>query len=116
MTYEAKADYFFEQVETRHNRMGFVCQSHLKKQFEISVNGTPVAYQFLGKEISEDMMAVWCYLYIPEVRTLKELSVSNKILMEVYDDQKNIVSVVGPGERKGLLLFQRGKYTDSVSF
>ena len=38
MTYEEKADYFLEQVEKRHNRMGFVCQSHLKEQFNITTS------------------------------------------------------------------------------
>jgi len=33
MTFNKKATYFTEQVETRHNRMGFVCQNHLKEQF-----------------------------------------------------------------------------------
>ena len=38
MTYEEKADYFIEQVEARHNRMGFICQNHLKKQFDITTS------------------------------------------------------------------------------
>jgi hypothetical protein len=35
MTLEAKAAYFTEQVEARHNRMGFIAQSELTKQFQI---------------------------------------------------------------------------------
>ncbi|GAB2799557.1 hypothetical protein GCM10027275_51790 [Rhabdobacter roseus] len=35
MTLEAKADYFTNQVETRHNRMGFIAQNELTKQFQI---------------------------------------------------------------------------------
>ncbi|MCG8311551.1 MAG: hypothetical protein MI975_29460 [Cytophagales bacterium] len=38
MTYEEKADYFTDQVEARHNRMGFVCQSYLKEQFNIGTS------------------------------------------------------------------------------
>ncbi len=36
MTYEEKADYFINQVEERHNRIGFICQSDLTKQFDIT--------------------------------------------------------------------------------
>lgn len=36
MTYEEKAAYFTKQVEERHNRMGFICQSHLSEQFNIN--------------------------------------------------------------------------------
>lgn len=35
ITLEQKADYFTQQVEQRHNRMGFIAQSHLKKQFDV---------------------------------------------------------------------------------
>jgi hypothetical protein len=38
MTYEKKAIYFTDQVEKRHNRMGFVCQSHLTKQFDVNTS------------------------------------------------------------------------------
>ena len=54
-----------------------------------------------------------------EVTGLSEpqaLEVTNKLLLEVYDDQKNIVSVFGPGDKKGLLLFQRGKTTERIEF
>jgi len=36
MTYDEKADYFTQQVEERHARMGFICQSQLTKQFDIT--------------------------------------------------------------------------------
>mgnify|MGYP000442275919 CR=1 FL=1 len=36
MTYDEKADYFIQQVEERHNRIGFVCQSDLPVQYDIN--------------------------------------------------------------------------------
>ncbi len=38
LTYEEKAAHFIRQVEERHNRMGFVCQSHLTDQFDIATS------------------------------------------------------------------------------
>lgn len=35
ITLAQKADYFTRQVEERHNRMGFITHSHLKKEFDI---------------------------------------------------------------------------------
>lgn len=35
MSYEEKAAYFTQLTEERHNRMGFICQNHLSKQFDI---------------------------------------------------------------------------------
>lgn len=38
MTYEKKAAHFTQQTEERHNRMGFICQSYLDKEFDISTS------------------------------------------------------------------------------
>ncbi len=38
LSYEEKAAHFIRQVEERHNRMGFVCQSHLTDQFDIATS------------------------------------------------------------------------------
>ena len=35
MTLEEKATYFTEQVEKRHNRIGFICQNHLKERYQV---------------------------------------------------------------------------------
>lgn len=123
---------FIDDLEEALRRQGadqlFICtereaadaethlQRYLQQNFRLQANGAPVAYEFLGKEISDDLAAVWCYLEVTGVDRLEQLTVTNRILTEVYDDQKNIVSVFGPGDRKGLLLFQRGKDTESVQF
>jgi len=36
MSLEEKAKFFTKQVEERHNRMGFIAQSHLKEQFNVA--------------------------------------------------------------------------------
>lgn len=38
LTLDTKASYFTQQVEERHNRMGFIAQSHLTKQFDIGTS------------------------------------------------------------------------------
>ena len=43
MTYEEKADHFIRQVEERHNRMGFVCQSDLQVEFDLSSSRTNIS-------------------------------------------------------------------------
>ncbi len=43
MDYEQKADYFINQVEERHNRMGFICQSDLTTQFDISTSRVDIS-------------------------------------------------------------------------
>ena len=43
MTYEDKAAYFTKQVEERHNRIGFVCQSKLSEQFNIQSSNLDIS-------------------------------------------------------------------------
>jgi len=89
---------------------------YLQQRFRLTVNQEEVTYRMIGKEISDDLMAVWCYLEVRGISELRELEMENSLLMEIYADQKNIVSVKGPGQERGLLLFERGKMQRSVTF
>lgn len=97
-----KADGYIEQYLARH--------------FQVAVNGQPAKWQYLGKETSEDLAAVWCYLEIVGVEKPSAITISNDLLMEVFDDQKNIISVFGPGGRQGMFLFEKGRAKDTITF
>ena len=43
MTLEQKADYFTKQVEERHNRMGFIAQSHLKEKYNLATSEVAIS-------------------------------------------------------------------------
>lgn len=89
---------------------------YLRQHFRLKANGRERAFSFVGKEISEDLAAVWCYLEVAGVSGLKELEVTNDILMEVYSDQKNVVSINGPGRKQGMLLMQKGSAVRKALF
>ena len=90
--------------------------NYLKNQFQLKVNGQAVAYTFLGKEVSEDLMGVWCSLEILEVESLTQLEVKNSILLEIFDDQKNVTQIIGPERKQGYFIFQKGNTSDRVQF
>ena len=81
---------------------------YLKNRILIKANGQKVDFNFVGKEISDDLAAVWCYLEVKGIEQLTELEVGNKLLQEVFDDQKNLISIIGPDGKKGYALFQKG--------
>ncbi len=91
-------------------------ERYILQHFKISVNGKPQSFSFLGKEPSEDLIGVWCYLEAENIQSLKEVSVIYDILMEVFDDQKNVVSVRGPQKKQASFLLQKGSAQDSVTF
>ena len=91
-------------------------EAYLRKHFLITVNGEVKSYNFLGKEPSEDFQAAWCYIEIENIEELKELTIKHDLLMEVFDDQKNVVQLVGPNRKRGTLLFQKGREEETVKF
>lgn len=89
---------------------------YLQEHFKVLVNEKAYDYEFIGKEVSEDLQAVWCYLEITEISAVKSLTITNDLLMEVFDDQKNIMNISGPNKKRGFFLFQKGQSTDTVKF
>jgi len=72
--------------------------AYLRDHFKFIQNGATIPIDFIGKEQSEDLIAVWCYLEIP-LDNSKELYHENLILLDKYDDQKNIISFKEDGKR-----------------
>lgn len=91
-------------------------EEYLNKHFIITVNGEQRDYNYLGKEISEDLLSLWCYLEIEGIPQISSLGVTNNILMETFDDQQNIVQVKGPRNQGGMWLFKKGESSDEVTF
>lgn len=89
---------------------------YLQQTLSIYLEDEAINYTFLGKEMSEDMVAVWCYLEMENIESFNKLTVKNSILTETFDDQKNIISIVGPNKKKGYLLFNKTKKEESLNF
>ncbi|MFT7603922.1 MAG: hypothetical protein ACI8VT_001490, partial [Saprospiraceae bacterium] len=73
-------------------------------------------FEFIGKEQSEDLQAVWCYLEVTNIKFFNSIEVTNSLLMEVFEDQKNIVHIKAPDNKQGYFLFQKGQEHDKVTF
>jgi len=91
-------------------------KEYLNKHFILTVNGEQRAYNYLGKEVSEDLLSLWCYLEIEGIDQIQDLGVTNDILMETFDDQQNIVQIKGPRNQGGMWLFKKGESSDEVKF
>ncbi len=89
---------------------------YLKQGFRLVVNGEQKAYTFLGKEQSDDLQAMWCYMEIADVNQLSSLEVTNQLLLEVFNDQVNIVQISGPGDQQGYFMFKAEQTSDKVDF
>ena len=89
---------------------------YLQSTFKVLLDGQEPGYQFIGKEISEDLLAMWCYLEIEGVTSFSKLEIVNSILTEVFDDQKNLVSVIGPEQKKEFFMLDSKKQVQVADF
>lgn len=91
-------------------------EAYLREHFILTVNGTAAEYNFLGKEPSGDYQGAWCYVEVENVSQLKELSIHNDLLLEVFEDQRNIIQLIGPNQKRGTLLLQKGRLAETIKF
>ena len=77
-------------------------KSYFQKNFSLRVNDENKDYVFLRFEIEDDL--TWCFLEVAEVRDLKLLHVQNSLLLDLFDDQKNLLHVKSGMLKKSYLL------------
>ena len=89
---------------------------YLNSHFKLKVNDQDVEYDFVGKETSEDLQAIWCYLEITNIEAVKSIVVENSLLMEVFADQKNIIHIMMPNKKQGYFMLEKGKSSEKTTF
>ena len=90
--------------------------AYLKNHFQLKVNDQAMEYEFIGKETSEDLQAIWCYLEITDIETVSNIVVENNVLMELFADQKNIIHIMMPNKKQGYFILEKGKSSDKANF
>ena len=59
---------------------------------------------YLGKEYENDIM--FCYLEMENIKDINAIEISNKILFDKFDDQKNIIRLKINNKNKSFVLTQ----------
>jgi hypothetical protein len=80
---------------------------YFEKNLQIQADSKLLKPTFIGKEPSDDAIAVWCYIEMKVPPTFKQLNVKYDVLMELYDDQKNIVNLKVRDKKAYMLLHAR---------
>ncbi len=86
---------------------------YLSERFQIRVNGNNTPFDFVGKEYEKDVMYV--YLEIKPIEKIQNLQIQNKVLIDTYPEQKNIIKVNYLKQQKSLVLTQQDN-TGSLEF
>ncbi len=110
------ADKLFLCTERENEHAETNVEKYLNQHLKFEVNGTEQPYVFIGKESSEDLLGVWCYVEIADIRSLEKIYFKNDLLMDLYDDQKNVIIFKGPNNKEASFLFQKGKAEKTLEF
>tara|TARA_R110002126_G_scaffold163431_1_gene311325 strand:+ start:270 stop:788 length:519 start_codon:yes stop_codon:yes gene_type:complete len=81
-------------------------EKYLRTKFMVEINDRPVDFDFLGKEYDNDIMI--CYLEVPKIDlgTATSISVENAVLMDIFEEQKNVVHFKLGNQKKSFVLIR----------
>ncbi len=84
---------------------GEILKEYVFQKLKIKVNGTPATFKYIGKEYDIDVVKL--YVEIPNVSVLKTIEVENKVLLDMFEEQQNIIHVKNEDTRRSLILEKR---------
>lgn len=77
-------------------------KKYVSQKLQIAVNESPVKITYIGREYETDIVKI--YMEVINVTELRSIEISNKILMELFEEQQNIIHVKIDGNRRSLVL------------
>ncbi len=88
---------------------------YLSSKINIKIDGQEVSFGYIGKETSEDLVAMYCYLEVENIEPINEITISNDMLMELFDDQINIIKLKSKSTgKRGFMMLKKGQHSDTV--
>lgn len=78
-------------TEEEHIQTDGIIYEYLLEKIQISINGESVELQYIGKEVED--VASWCYLYVPDVKEISTIEISNAVMVHWFNDQVNVTHV-----------------------
>ena len=75
---------------------------HLKKEFQLIINGDPQEIYYLGKEYKNDIVVCYLELYLDDIPSTIEIK--NSMFFDLFDSQQNIIHYKNKVGRNSFLL------------
>lgn len=77
-------------------------KQYILQKLNIEVNGEEVKLNFLGTEYDVDV--VKAYIEVEGITSFESIQVENKVLLDMFDEQQNIIHVKNGKTRRSLVL------------
>ena len=104
-------DKLFVGTEREKGGSDALILAYLQERFVLKINHKTIVYQWVGKETEKDMTTLRVYLEVPKTGSIKNISFENKILIEMFSDQKNIIEFKYTGKKTGYWLLDKDKFS-----
>jgi len=89
-------------VDQESEMVEFYIESYIKEKFIIKINGENITMNYLGNEYENDIL--FCYLETKNIKDINAIEISNKILFDKFEDQKNIIRLKINNKNKSFVL------------
>ncbi len=93
-----------------------IVSKYIKKKISIFINNQVCEMVFVSNKITDDGKAIWCNFEIQNVKNLQTMTIRNEILLDLYEDQKNITKVVDESGKTQHFMFEKGHIDAGFSF
>jgi hypothetical protein len=104
----AEYDKYAPKINSGKMTVDDLILSHLQQHLKVKVNGKSIRYQIREKE--SNFPAVTCYMEVKEkIREVQTIEVENTLLLDMFNDQKNMVHLRIPGKKEGSMILNRKK-------
>ena len=91
-------------VDEESEMVEFYIESYIKEKVSFKINGENVILNYLGKEYENDIL--FCYLEIENIKKIRAIEITNKILFDKFEDQQNIIRLKINNKNKSFVLTQ----------
>lgn len=130
-SWEVTLHVFTDDLELAMNKSGFQVKgvgstsessdtdekiaAFLQKNITIYVDGVLQKTKYIGKEEADRFDAAYVYFEFPSTASMKEIKIVNNLFFNVFNDQKNIITVTYKHKLKGFLISDEKNIVHSFS-
>ncbi len=102
---QTRYDESVELIRGKNNQQtNLYIERYFEDKLKIEINNKTLPLKFIGKRYEDDLII--CYFEATDVENFDRVSVTNLILTDLYQEQKNLIHFKKNGETKSLMLMK----------
>ncbi len=113
---EAGFDSLYLETQKESPLADSLVNAYIQEHFYIDIADKAIRFSYVGRELSDDLMGLWCYFEATQVDpNFSSLLIHNSLLLKQFDDQRNICRIYKGGDQKHAM-FAKGKEDKEIIF